>query len=606
MSYPAIGEYGVIGDLDTCVLVSTSGSVDWCCFPHMASSSVFAALLDHEEGGEFRVSPSSEFESNQAYLTDTNILETSFRTDDGHAVVQDFMPTDRDIENEQVPSSVFRKVVCTEGSVEFDVNFAPAFDYARLPTRVQQGNHGLIARGEGEQLFLWSTVDLETEGQMGAKGSFSLSAGETEWLVLRYNTRQPLDRARCETVVEETKAYWQEWVERGVRDDPTIVDGYHEMVVRSALVLRLLTNRINHSIVAAPTTSLPEEIGGVRNWDYRFSWIRDSAFAIRALNRLGHHAEARDAFDWCLNQAQTGTSGEMEHPVYAPLPNQPLTEETLDHLEGYRESSPVRIGNEATQQLQLDIYGELVFAIRLASEEGEVIDTATWETLRDMITHVCSVWEEPDRGIWEGRDGAKQHVHSKVMCWAAIDSGLTIAEKQTFEAPVEYWKSIRSNIKETVLEEGYDDERSTFTQTFENEELDAVCLRIPLVGFLPADDERVQGTIESIMDELGAGDPTETGLLHRYTAADGLSGGENPFVICSFWLVESLALSGRLDEATAVFETVVGYRSQHDLFAEEMDEETGEHRGNYPQAFSHIGLINALHTLKTAREQHAS
>lgn len=380
MAYTPIEQYGLIGDLERCALIGRDGSIDWCCFPHAESPSVFAAVLDDARGGRFRLRPSDDYNSEQSYIDRTNILETTFWTDDGTATVTDFMPTNRDIDGRHVPPSIVRRVTCDEGAIELNVAFTPRFDYARMSTSVEQANSGLIARGNGEQLVLWTTTDLEPDGREGAHGRCTLSADETAWFVLQYNTRRPVTRDRCRRLFDVTVEYWHDWVHE-CDDDCPFAGEWHDLAVRSGLVLRLLVNRTTHSMLAAPTTSLPEDVGGVRNGDYRFSWIRDSAFMIQALFELGHDTEARDGYDWCLNRAHANNAGEIGHPLYSSYPNADVAEEVLDHLEGYRGSAPVRVGNDAADQLQLDIYGELVLEIDVTSRYGKTIAPETWHEL---------------------------------------------------------------------------------------------------------------------------------------------------------------------------------------------------------------------------------
>jgi GH15 family glucan-1,4-alpha-glucosidase len=605
MGFTPIEDYGVIGNLETCPLIGRDGSIDWCCFPHIESSSVFASILDDEGGGHFAVQPATDFESEQAYVTQTNVLQTEFRTDSGTLELTDFMPVSTKVLSGHTPSAIYRKATCTEGTIEVDVGFAPRFDYERAGTTVEETSEGVLARGNGEQLYLWSPVSFETsEGETEhATASVSLGTDETVWLVLQYNDREPREAADCEALLREVIDYWQEWTHQCLDESGCRFGGSaHENVIRSGLMLRLLMNPQTHAIAAAPTTSLPEEIGGIRNWDYRYAWIRDAAFTIQALYELGHDREARNGFDWCLTMCHKDDPGEIGHPLYGLHYPASMTETTLDHLSGYRDSVPVRVGNKAGDQDQLDTYGELIMAIYTATNYGENIFESEWEVLREVIEYVCGVWMNKDSGIWEARSEPKHNVHSKVLCWAAIDRGIRIAEENDFNAPFERWKDECDAIREAVLDEGFDEDLGSFTQTFEGETVDAAALRIAGVGFLPFDDDRIQGTIDAVMDYL----MTDEGLVQRYEGDDGLPGKDNPFVLCTFWLVDCLALSGRIEEARDLFESTMQYASPLGLFAEEIDPETGEHRGNFPQAFSHIGLINSTLYLNKAEEGETS
>lgn len=599
MEFTPIEQYGVIGNLETCPLVGCDGSIDWCCFPHIESSSAFAALLDDEDGGHFVIQPAGGFESEQEYIDRTNVLQTHFQTDSGALTLTDAMPMSTPVLSGHASSAIYRKATCTDGTVDLDVTFEPHFDYARATTTVEQTDDGVVARGNGEQLYLWSQVSFQaSEGtHERANGAVSLGTDETLWFVLQYNDREPLETSDCESMLHETIESWRDWCHQCDGDpDCPFAGPYHDDAVRSGLVLRLLMNPQTHAIAAAPTTSLPEAIGGIRNWDYRYAWIRDAAFTIQALYELGYEREAQNGFDWCLTMCHKEHPGEIGHPLYGLHYKAEMVEETLDHFSGYRDSRPVRVGNAAGNQKQLDTYGELIMAIYTATNYGENIYESEWEVLQDIIEYVCEVWTETDRGIWEVRSPPKHTVHSKVLCWAAIDRGLKIAKQGDFDAPFDRWENVRDTIHETVIDEGFDEEIGSFTQSFENNIIDAAALRIGSVGFLPFDDDRVQKTIDTVIERL----MTDAGLVRRYEGGDGLAGEDNPFVLCSFWLVECLALSGRVEEANDIFESVMEYISPLGLFAEEIDPAANEHRGNFPQAFSHVGLINSVLYLNKA------
>lgn len=599
MGYKPLEAYGIIGNLETCPLVGRDGSIDWCCFPQLESSSVFAALLDDEIGGRFAIQPTSEFTATQAYIERTNVLQTHFQTDTGTATLTDFMPVLTGMQLPHTPHAIYRKLTCTEGPIQMGVEFDPRFDFGRAPTTVEPSTGGVVARGGGEQLYLWSPTTFQTFENDHEKGGtvLSLTDEETVWFVLQYNDREPCEAAACETLLDRTIDYWQDWThDCSDTADCPFAGPWHDQVIRSELVLRLLMNPITHAIAAAPTTSLPEVLGGERNWDYRYAWIRDTAVTIQALYDLGHTREARNGYDWCLSMCHKNDPGQLDHPLYGLHYKTDMTETTLDHFTGYRGSSPVRVGNAAGKQVQFDSYGELLTAIYTATNHGETLSADVWEVLRDIIEYVCEIWTDKDSGIWEARVEPQHNVHSKVLCWAAIDRGIRLAEESELDAPLTYWRDERQAIHETVLEEGYNEDLGSFTQTFDGKTLDAVALDIARNGFLPIDDERIQGTIDAVMERL----TTSEGLVRRYEGDDGLAGEDNPFVMCTFWLVECLALSGRTEQAREVFESTLEYASPLGLFAEEIDPETGEGRGNFPQAFSHVGLISSVRYLRLA------
>jgi len=598
--YDPIGAYGLIGNLETCALVSREGSLDWCCLPHLQSPSVFAAILDVTRGGRFSIRPTGSFDSDQRYRPNTNVLETEFTTDSGTAVLVDFMPLLSDDPVAPVSEPwIFRRVECLDGTVDLDVTFQPRFDYARARTTVEPFDGGIIARGNGEHVSLTPALELDTDGR-SARGRHAIEAGDVCWYTLQYGQRKRPESIEPETLLKRTRNYWRNWVHGCTQPDCPFEGEWHDMVTRSELVLKLLMHHRTGAIAAAPTTSLPELIGGTRNWDYRFSWIRDAAFTIQALLKLGHIQETTDYLDWCLDvvHSQSETFQPFQ-PMFGLQGAKQLTEETLDHLSGYRNSAPVRIGNAARSQLQLDVYGELILALYETSQHGEPVSETTWETMRDVIEYVCTLWNRKGAGMWEVRSDPEQFVHSKVMCWVALDRGIKMAREQGYEAPLDRWRAVRSEIHATVLEKGFNESIDSFVRSFEaNHLLDAAALRIPLVGFLPVDDPRVQGTINAVRERL----TTDDGLVYRYEGADGIPGGEGTFVLCSFWLVDCLALSGDIREAETFFENVLSYASPLGLFAEEIVPETGELLGNYPQAFSHLGLINSAIYIKAAKE----
>ena len=599
--YKPIDAYGLIGNLETCALVGRDGAIDWCCLPNLQSPSIFAAILDSETGGTFRIRPTGSYDAVQRYQPDTNVLDTEFTTDAGALRLTDFMPILSD--DPAAPFSepwIFRRVECLEGSVEFEVTFEPRFDYARARTVIESMDNVLLARGSGEHVSLNTAFALDIDG-ISARGVHDLSAGDTAWYTLQYGQRKRPGSIDPEVLLDRTRRYWRNWVHTCPESGCPFEGEYHDAVTRSELVLKLLMHHRTGAIAAAPTTSLPELIGGTRNWDYRFSWIRDAAFTIQALFKLGHIQETKDYVDWCLDIVHSGSETfQPFQPLFGLQGETKLTEETLDHLEGYRGSAPVRIGNAARSQLQLDIFGELVLALYETSHYGETITETTWETVREVIEYVCTLWHKRGAGMWEVRSEPEHFVHSKVMCWVALDRGIKMATDRGFDAPLDHWREVRSEIRGVVLERGFNESINSFVRSFEADEyLDASALRIPLVGFLPFDDPRVQGTIDAVRERL----TTERGLVRRYEGEDGLPGGEGAFILCSFWLVDCLALSGDVEEAETLFENILELASPLGLLSEEVVPETGELLGNYPQAFSHLGFINSAIYICTAQAE---
>jgi len=598
MGYAPIESYGLVGNLETCALVGEDGAIDWCCLPHLESGSVFAAILDDAKGGRFSIQPDGSFDSEQAYVERTNVLETTFSADDGAAVLTDFMPVARSQSTTTpVTPALVRRVECTSGSIDIDVEFRPRFDYARADTVLEPTDYGVAARGDLDQLNLHGTLTVDADAE-AAHTTLSLGDGDSVWYLAQYGQPER-DHPSYEALREDTVAYWRGWL-RGCRNDMQDRANWTDEAVRSLLVLKLLIHQPTGAIAAAPTTSLPEKIGGVRNWDYRFSWLRDSALTIRTLVRMGCQTEARGFVEWCRNIMYEGDPREAARPFYYPLyglhGETDIEEAVLPHLEGYRRSAPVRVGNAAVDQRQIDVYGELVLAVYEMTRYKETVTDRLWASVTDIVDYVCEIWTEPDSGIWEVRSEPRHFVHSKVMCWVAVDRAIRIAERKDFDGPLADWKAERADIKATIIDEGYDEDRQSFVRAFGSKQLDASALRMSILEFLPPDDERIVNSIETIRDKLA----TEEGLVYRYFGDDGVPGHENPFVLCSFWLVQSLLLAERDEEAEEVYENVMEYASPLGLFAEEIEPETGEHRGNFPQAFSHIGLVQCALSLQTA------
>ncbi len=596
--YKRLEDYGIIGNLETCALVGNDGSIDWCCFPHLESPSVFAAILDAEKGGHFRICPKYGVQAKQSYLEDTNILQTTFQCESGTVVLTDFMPVIEGSYSDAsgiVVRAILRKIECTSGSVEMQVDFKPRFDYARVMPDLRLADSGIEARWNDQKLFLQSPFPFEIYDG-GASGVFTIKEGETIWFILQYGSNKIMSPERCKDHMEKTTNYWLEWA-HDCESSQCVFDGpWHEIVVRSGLVLKLLTHPEIGTVAAAPTTSLPEEVGGVRNWDYRFSWIRDSSFTVQALYNLGHVQEAKAYLRWFMKVCRHEYPSDIQ-VLYGMHGERKLEEQELVHLSGYRNSRPVRIGNAAARQTQLDIYGELINTVYEISRYGEDVSAEDWYYVRRIVDYVCQIWNTKDSGIWEVRSEPKHFVYSKLMCWVALDRGIKIAKLKGFEAPLGMWEKNRDELKNSILERGFNRKLNSFVRYFDADELDASCLLIPLMEFLPFGDSRVQGTIDATMKRL----MSEKGLLYRYEGEDGLDGEEGTFVLCTFWLVNVLTLSGRVEEAERILLSILEYVSPLGLLAEEIDTKSHEQLGNFPQAFSHIGLINSALYLGMAR-----
>lgn len=588
-SYKRLRDYGIIGNLHTVALVGVDGSIDWYCHPNFDSPSIFAAILDGSKGGHFRISTQSYATRSQFYLPDTNVLITRFLTREGVGEVTDYMPIAQG-KGEVQRHRIVRQVEAVRGNVPFELECVPAFDYARKSHETKLGEAGAQFFGPAAGLTLAGFVPLRAAGN-GVEADFRLKEGESAAFVLEgAGAPRAIDEVRMsppdiDETFRETVAYWRHWIA-----SCTYRGRWREMVNRSALVLKLLTSAPTGAVVAAPTTSLPEEVSGERNWDYRYTWIRDAASTVYALLGIGFTGEASAFMTW-LSERITGqrTSGPLK-PVYRIDGSEALKEEVLDHLEGYRGSRPVRIGNAASEQAQLDIYGALMDAVFLYNDHGTPISYDLWVDLRRMLDWVCDHWREPDQGIWETRGPAQEFVHSKMMCWVAMDRGIRLAEKRGFPGSVDRWKAARDTIYEEIMAKGWSSKRQAFVQAYGSEALDASALLMPLVLFMSPTDPRVLKTIAAIQRDLASDH-----LVLRYRARDspdGLRGEEGTFSLCSFWLVQALTRAGRLEEARILFERMLGYANSLGLYAEEIGRR-GEALGNFPQAFTHLGLIAA-------------
>jgi GH15 family glucan-1,4-alpha-glucosidase len=603
--YPPIADYALLSDCHSGALVSKDGSIDWCTFHRFEARPVFARILDWAKAGFFRIAPlEDEYESTRRYLPGTNVLETTFLTHAGTLVLTDFFAfrvpgPGEDAHSAHPDHQLIRIARCTEGEVAVKVKLVPRFDYGLTTPRLETlADDLVIVYGGADALVLQSELPFGDAERSATQGNRTLRVGEEAFVVLTYQLPQELDplrltRDQVHAKLEETTSTWAAWADRCTYDGP-----YREQVVRSALVLKALTNGPTGSIVAAATTSLPEEIGGERNWDYRFSWLRDSALTLNALFATGYTDEAHAYMDW-LTRTTAGRARELQI-MYGVGGERLLPEVELDWLEGYRGSRPVRIGNGAAQQFQLDTFGELLDTAWLYRRHGGEIDEIFWDFLSRVGGVVLEKWREPDQGIWEIRGEPKHFVYSKVMAWVALDRLVRLAELDDRAGDVDNWRAVRDEIRDLVEREGVDAESSAFLQSFgDSGKLDASNLMIPIVGFVPHDDPRARATAQRIASELSA-----DGFVYRYVTdgVDGLSGEEATFAICSFWLVECLARSGEQQRARELFERLLGFCNDVGLLAEEIDPHTGDLIGNFPQAFSHLGLIQAAIALDLPAE----
>ena len=590
-----------MGNECSAALVRIDGSIDWCCLPFLDSPSVFGALLDARRGGYFLVHPTTPAtDRSQRYVDDTNVLVTVFETDGGRLEVWDYMPAGgRVAQADPAPAepSIYRHVRCAGGWVEVEAVWVPRLDYGRGKTHVERSADGFLAHGYGGVLGIAGLEGGSVQSSDSDSGPvvverFHLEAGEERVLRTTWDDRHPQAnpkeaRVRLESTIRE----WRSWVERAELEEGRAWAGaWQKEVVRSELLLKLMTQPRSGALAAAPTTSLPETIGGVRNWDYRFAWIRDSAQIAQAFFAVGH-PEHVDAFiRWAEKVASMSdvTSGSAI-PILHPLrPDARVGEVKLDHLEGYRGSRPVRVGNAAADQVQLDVYGELLNAVSERVRLSEKFDPQAGPFLSEIADAACRKWRLPDFGIWEMKNGPSHQVYSKAMVWTALHRALWLEEEGYLQGAVETWRSTMERIREEVLRFGYDEELGSFVQRYGAQDLDAANLLLPMMEFLPPDDPRVQSTIDRTLERLTVND-----LVYRYRTYDGLPGEEGCFVLATFWLVDALALSDRLDEANRVFESLLGRVNHLGLLSEQIDPYSGEFLGNFPQAYSHLGLINS-------------
>jgi GH15 family glucan-1,4-alpha-glucosidase len=587
---PRIEDYALIGDLQTAALVSREGSIDWCCFPRFDSGACFAALLGEPKHGRWLLAPATRVRrSTRRYRHDTLVLESIFETDEGAVRAIDFMPP-----RGKAPDIV-RIVEGLDGKVPMRSELVIRFDFGHIVPWVRRLDHARVAIAGPDALCFRTPVEVRGE-DMTTVTEFALAQGERIPFVLTWFPSHEDVPAEIdpEQALTDTEDYWLDWAARNVhRGD------YHEEIHQSLLVLKALTYGPTGGIAAAPTTSLPELVGGMRNWDYRFCWLRDATLTILAMLNAGYHKEAEAWREWLL-RAVAGDPGDLQI-MYGLAGERRLDERELEWLPGYEQSAPVRIGNAASEQLQLDVYGEVLDAAYQTRVHGGPPNDHAWSLERALLGWLEDGWREKDAGMWEMRGPARHFTHSKVMAWVAFDRAVRFHDEFGRPGPVERWRALRDELRAEVLGRAWSDEKQSFTQSFGSDELDASVLLMPLVGFLPATDERVVKTVEAIRREL-----TVDGLVLRYrtrhdSAVDGLPHGEGVFLPCSFWLADVLALQGKVDEGRELFERLLDLRNDVGLLSEEYDPVSGRQLGNFPQAFTHLALVNTAIVLSEGR-----
>jgi alpha,alpha-trehalase len=631
-TYQAINSYGVIGDCHSVVLIAPDGSVDWGCLPDFDSPAIFCRLLDQEQGGYFQISSTDgSIPGVQRYLRGSNVLQTRFTSLAGEVVLTDFMPVEmlsawpyKELNNNTWTREdgschcLVRVIECTHGELPITMKLKVSPHYASVPSQVfiaPNGMAAVISGGDqhvglsivGAHLlpsFTLSVIqDIEEKDptivvqatlREGERLQFTIGMGRNA-MAARRLVETELQQRNFDAELAHTLHCWRDWVAGCTYQGP-----YAEFVQRSALVLKMMTYAPSGAIVAAPTTSLPEEVGGERNWDYRYTWLRDATFTLYALNVLGFTEEARAFTHWLRRLSYS--NGEDLQIMYGIRGERDLTERELTHLSGYCDSGPVRIGNGAAEQKQLDVFGEVLDCIHLYRKQGcferyeEKLAGPLWAMMCSLIEHVCAHWHETDSGIWEVRGGPRHFVYSKVMCWVALDRGIRAAQQLNLEADLPRWMKVRDQIRAEILARGFNPQLGAFTQSYDDTALDASNLLLPLVGFIPPNDPRMRSTVDRTIEQL----TDEHGFVYRYLSNDGLKGHEGSFAICTFWLVDNLAMQGRVAEARSLFERLLSYAGHLGLFSEEIDSYNDIALGNYPQAFTHIALINSALNLQKA------
>jgi GH15 family glucan-1,4-alpha-glucosidase len=592
MGYLPIEDHGIIGGLHTAALVGTDGTIDWLCLPAFDSPSVFASILDDERGGHFSLRPAEYTHSQQLYLPDTNVLLTRFTSPEGVAEVLDFMP----IEDDREPRhDLIRDIRVIRGKITIEVDCHPAFDYARQEHTVELIRSGVIFRGAGTALNLASLVPFEEGPNRSAVARFELKEGESASFVLHKldeveEPREAPDRAECQELLQATLDYWRRWISKS-----TYSGRWREIVNRSALALKLMIYDPTGALVAAPTMALPQTMERAYNWDYRYTWLREAAFAMFVLIRIGFRDEAHKFMDWL--QERCHGSGGLLQPIYGIDGRTELREEELHHLSGYRDSRPVRVGNGLYEQLQFDLYGAVLDAAYLYNKYGALLDYEMWQSLRSLLGWLSQNWRQPDAGMWDVRDSRENFVSSKVLSWVALDRGIRLARQRGLPADEELWIDQRDAIYEEVMSNGWNTKKGSFVRHYGSEALDASLLLMPVVEFVGPTDPRWLATLDRAQKEL-----TYDVLVERYegeSVSDGPADDQGAFGVCSFWLVECLTRAGRLQEARLTLEKMFSYANHLELYAEKIGY-SGKAWGNFPHAFTHLALITAVVRLDRA------
>src|SRR5437899_5756471 len=605
MSYQPIENYGIIGNMRTVALVGMNGSIDWYCYPHFDSPSVFGAILDDKKGGRFQISAGpDEVRHKQSYWPSTNVLVTRFLLPDGIVELEDFMPAGLPSDSLEY-HHIYRRVRCVRGAVRIWVACRPAFDYGRQVHETVIETNGARFKSGSLTLALSTTVPLSDDGQGGVSAEFALTEGESQTFVLGESSDgdgapTPPSEESAEQLLRSTVKFWHNWL-----SDCTYHGRWRDQVHRSALALKLLTFEPTGAIIAAPTTSLPEVIGGVRNWDYRYTWVRDAAFTVYAFLRIGFREEAAGFMNWIESYASKHLRPNEPVPVLFTIHGDcEISEQSLDNWEGYRGSRPVRIGNAAVSQFQFDVYGEFMHAFYLYNKYVSPISYDPWVRIRRRLDWICENWQRPDAGLWEMRNREEHFVFSKVMNWVALDRGVRLADQRALPANRAKWIQERDRIYEEVMARGWNEKRRAFTQFYGSEDWDASLLVMPLVFFMAPNDPRMLSTIDAILKSPSQGGLVSDSLVYRYPPdprIDGLPGEEGTFNMSSFWLVEALTRARqtdpkKLDQAMLLFERMLGYANHLGLYAEQTGAQ-GEALGNFPQAFTHLALISAAFNL---------
>jgi GH15 family glucan-1,4-alpha-glucosidase len=605
MSNLPIGDYGLLSDCRSAALISRTGSVDWLCFPRFDGPSVLGRILD-EKAGHWSIRPVGEFTSERRYLDDTMVLETTFRTPSGCVTLVDAMAVGRNQRGHELghgaTSTLLRKVMGIDGAVDLELELAARPEYGLILPLIEQIEGGVRLRGGADRMRLSSPCLLEID-EFTVRARFTVRVGDVAGFALHHRTTSEelpriWDQDEIVDRLDDTAEAWRTWSELHQNYSGPWVD----LVRHSGRVLYALTYWPTGAIVAAPTTSLPETPGGSRNWDYRYAWVRDASFTLQALWVAACPDEADQFFDYMTSAAgslvRTGSDLQIMFGIGG---EHDLTERELPHLSGWRDSAPVRVGNGAWEQRQLDVYGELLDAAFRLPDQLDALGPTAIRFLADVADSAATRWTEKDQGIWEIRGEPRDFLYSKLMCWVAVDRAIQLADRLDANERVDDWKSCREEIANAILTKGWNEKAEAFTQSFGSEDLDASNLMMPIVGFIPADDPRMKATIDATAERL----TDDRGLVYRYRAHDGLEGEEGTFLLCTFWLAQAQALAGELEKARKTFQTAIGYCNDLGLLAEEVDPKTGELLGNFPQAFSHIGLVNAAWAISEAeRMQH--